>query len=52
MMKFQLINDGISADLRDDFWNDMLMVFGLTNTTDNAAGLPTLRQLFLPIFLE
>lgn len=32
MMKFQLINDGISADLRDDFWNDMLMVFGLTNT--------------------
>lgn len=31
-MEFQLINDGFSADFIDGFWNDIVMVFGLTNT--------------------
>ena len=32
MMEFQLINVGFSADFIDGFWNDIVMVFGLTNT--------------------
>ena len=34
-MEFQLINDGFSADFIDGFWNDIVMVFGLTNTLFN-----------------
>jgi len=32
MTEIQLINDGISADMPDDFWNDRMTVFRLTNT--------------------
>ena len=39
MMEFQLINDGFSADFIDGFWNDIVMVFGLTNTFVSRVSL-------------